>query len=130
MTLRDVSSRLDQHLASMTGLPPVAWPNVQFNPPVDTLYISVANVPADSTMFSMSRSENVPGIYRINIYAPVNKGPAEAENMAGKLEDHFKATRDLGNGLMIENISFSTAISGDAYYMLPMSINWRVLISG
>lgn len=124
--LRDVTSKLDQHLAAMTGLPPVAWPNVQFDPPSDTLYIAVMNMPADGTLYSMERFQNTPGVYRINIYAPANKGPAQAENMADQIADHFRASSNLGDGLFIEEINFSPGISDDAHYMLPISINWRV----
>lgn len=124
--LRQVSSKLDQRLVEMTDLPPVAWPNVAFTPNSEELYLSVMNMPADGVMYSMERFQNTPGVYRINIYSPANRGPALAEEMGDKIAAHFREQSNMGDGLFIEEINFSPAISDDVYYMLPMSINWRV----
>jgi len=124
--LRQVSSQLDQHLASMPNLPPVAWPNVSFTPESDVLYLSVMNMPADGVMYTLGRRENTPGVYRINVNAPVNGGPAEAENMAETIAAYFRSNSEIGDGLTIEEINYSPGFVNEAYYTIPLSINWRV----
>lgn len=127
--LREVSAALDQHLASMSNLPPVAWPNVNFVPP-DTIHIAVMNMPADGVMYGLERKQNTPGVYRINIYAPANKGPAEAENLADEIASHFRSNSTPIDNLFIEEINFSPAVFNDSDYMLPISINWRYFHDG
>jgi len=124
--LRDVGSKLDAHLASMPNLPPVAWPNFQFDPPESGVYIVVMNMPADGTLYSFNYQQNTPGVYRINVYGSANKGPAEVENVADQIASHFRSNNSMGDSLFIEEINFSPAISDEADYMLPISINWRV----
>lgn len=124
--LRDVTSRLDQELASISGIPSIAWPNVDFTPDTTQPYVSVQNTPAEGTMYSMARGQNTPGFYSLNIYAPQGKGPAQAESIADTIADHFAANRDLGGNLYIEEINFRPGISDDPFYVIPLDINWRV----
>ena len=121
---REVTSALDQIIASLPDAPPIAFPNVNFTPP-DGLYLAVMNMPADGIMYNMNRAQNTPGVYRINVYAPANKGPAEAENMADSIAAHFRASSEPIPNLFIEEINFSPAVSTDSEYLLPISVNWR-----
>jgi len=61
---REVTSALDQIIASLPDAPPIAFPNVNFTPP-DGLYLAVMNMPADGVMYNFSRAQNTPGVYRI-----------------------------------------------------------------
>lgn len=124
--LRDVSSRLDQELASISDLPPIAWANVDFEPDTSQGYISVQNTPAEGTIYNMDRGQNTPGFYSINIYVPQGTGPAEAENIADTIANHFASNRELGGNLYIEEINFGPGMTDDPFYMIPLDINWRV----
>jgi len=121
---REVTSALDQRIASLPDAPPIAFQNVNFTPP-EGLYLTVMNMPADGIMYNFNRAQNTPGVYRINVYAPANKGPAEAEDMADKIAEHFRAVSEPIPQLFIEEINFSPAVSTDSEYLLPISINWR-----
>ncbi len=128
--LREVSAALDQRLSSLPNLPPVAFPNMNFTPPNSGPYLAVMNMPADGLLYSLRRKQNTPGVYRINIYAPVNKGPAEAENLGDRIAQHFRSESNPIPQLFIEEINFSPAITDDAEYLLPISINWRYFHDG
>jgi len=121
---REVTSALDQRIFAMQDAPPIAFPNVNFDPP-EGLYLVVMNMPADGIMYNFNRAQNTPGVYRVNIYAPANKGPAEAENMADKIANHFRDDNEPIPHLFIEEINFSPAVSTESEYLLPISVNWR-----
>jgi len=124
--LRDVTSRLDQELASISGVPAIAWPNVDFTPDTTQPYISVKNIPADGSMYSMERGQETPGTYMINVYAPQGRGPAQAENIADLIADHFATNRELGRNLYITEINFRPGITDDPFYLVPLNITWVV----
>jgi hypothetical protein len=121
---REVTSALDQRLVAMTDVPPIAFPNVNFDPP-EELYLVVMNMPADGIIYNFNRAQNTPGVYSVNIYAPANEGPAEAENMADKIAEHFREVSEPIPNLFIEEINFAAAVSTDSEYLLPVTINWR-----
>jgi len=121
---REVTSALDQKMAALPDAPPIAFPNVNFTPP-DGLYLVVMNMPADGVMYNFKRAQNTPGVYSVNIYAPANRGPAEAENMADKIAEHFRADSSPISQLFIEEINFNAGVSTDSEYLLPVTINWR-----
>jgi hypothetical protein len=124
--LRDVTSRLDQEIASVSGIPAIAWPNVDFKPDTTQPYVSVKNIPADGTMYNMKRGQETPGTYMVNVYAPQGRGPAQAENIADSIANHFASNRDLGGNLYIEEINFRPGIADDPFYVVPLNITWVV----
>jgi len=121
---REVTSALDQRLVAMTDVPPIAFPNVNFDPP-EELYLVVMNMPADGIIYNFNRAQNTPGDYSVNIYAPANEGQAEAENMADKIAEQFREVSEPIPNLFIEEINFAAAVSTDSEYLLPVTINWR-----
>ena len=124
--LRDVTSRLDQELASISGIPSIAWPNVDFTPDTTQPYISVNNIPADGVLYSMARGQETPGTYMVNVYAPQGRGPAQAQNIADLIADHFSSNRELSGNLYIKEINFRPGIPDDPFYLVPLNITWVV----
>jgi len=124
--LRDVTSRLDQQLDSVPGIPDIAWPNVDFTPDTTKPFVSPKNIPADGILYNMDRGQETPGTYMVNVYAPQGKGPAEAEIIADTIGTHFAANRELGNNLFIEEINFRPGMSDDPFYVVPLDIKWIV----
>jgi len=123
--LRDVSSALDQHLSTMTGLPDVAWPNVNFNPDASKIHLQVSNLPADGTLYSFDYGQETPGVYQVSVAAPTGNGHGAAQQMADKIRDHFASNRKIGD-VHIESINFGPAQFDEAWYVIPVSINYRI----
>lgn len=123
--LRDVTAALDQHLASMPGLPDVAWANTSYEPNVGDVHLQVSVLPAGGTLYSLDHQQNTPGIYQVSVAAPIGKGSGAAHNMADKVRDHFAANRKIQD-VHIESIDFGPALFDDVWYVIPVSINWRV----
>jgi len=123
--LRDISAALDQHLSTMAGLPDVAWPNVSYVPDASQLHLQVSNLPADGTIYSFEYGQETPGVYQVSVAAPTGKGAGAAQNMADKIRDHFASNRKIGD-VHIESINFGPAQFEEAWYVIPVSINWRV----
>lgn len=122
--LREVTAALDGHLATMSGLPDVAWHNISFEPDSSAIHLQVSMLPADGTLYSITHQQDTPGIYQVSVAAPVGDGPGAAQEMADKVRDHFASNR-LINGVHIEAINFGPAQIEEQWYIIPVSIDWR-----
>jgi hypothetical protein len=127
MDIRVVSKTLDVRLSQMPSLPPVAWPNIDFKPDIDTIYLRPSNLPANGSLFNMNYAQETPGVYQVSVAGPVGDGAGLIEQVASDVSAHFGAVRSLDNNIFIESIDVAPAIIDDVYYTVPVSINWRII---
>jgi len=127
MDIRTVSKTLDVRLSQMPNLPPVAWPNIDFKPDIEVIYLRPSNLPANGSLFNMDYAQETPGVYQVSVAGPVGNGAGEIEQMASDVSSHFGAVRNLDNNIFIESIDVAPAVIDDVWYTVPVSINWRVI---
>lgn len=127
MDIRLVSKTLDVRLSQMPSLPPVAWPNIDFKPDIDTIYLRPSNLPANGSLLNMDYSQDTPGVYQVTVAGPVGDGAGLIEQVASEVSDHFGSQRTLDNNIFIESIDVAPAIIDDVWYSVPVSINWRFI---
>lgn len=108
----------------------VAWENVPFTPPADTIYLAVHDMPATPRTLDLGlRCRVYSGVYQINIVAPVGTGRSAAVTLAGRVAELFPEGQEVeGNGFIC-SISGAPGIfrgiSTDVSYTVPVSLNYR-----
>lgn len=125
----DVSAALDSRLNGMTDLPPVAWPNVAYEPTIGTLWLRPTLLPADTvaaTLGSTGTDENL-GVYQVSVFAPSGTGKGAAVVMADAIAERFKPMTKLTyNGLLVRCVtaSIGSAVQNGDWYHVPVYINY------
>lgn len=128
----DISAALDGHLAGMTDLPEVAWPNKEFDPTKGTLFIRPTVIMGDTVGGTLGADieDFYSGFYQVDVSAPAGEGKNEAILMADKIADKFKRdTIITENGREIHCLH-STPLSPNndgTWYVIPVQINFDVL---
>lgn len=122
----DLSAALDTNLNTMTGLPPVAWQNIKYEPVNGTLYIRPTLLPADSTVATIGTGTDInQGIYQIDIFSPLDEGKNEAMLMSDTIAEQFKRDKELvynGRTVVIRSTSQRIMSNEDswAHYMVEV----------
>lgn len=85
---------------SVTGDPPVAWPNIPFPDEGDDkpdTFVAVRHFPNNNTRLMMRGGDPHmrQGILQFTIYTPLNEGYETATTIAGEIADHFPADLNL-----------------------------------
>jgi len=97
---RDISAALDQQLSIMSGLPPVAWENQEYEPTLGTLWLRATNLQGET--LAVTENDRTVGVYQIDIFSELNVGKSESMTMADLIVDHFKQDSELTyNGVMV-----------------------------
>lgn len=121
----DSEDALNAHLATMPGLPAVAWPNV--NTPAAKPYLEVAvfrNIPLRLTFGGYHRR---PGIYQVTVVALEGKGTGPAGEIAEAIRDHFpadlKLSTDAGRTVRItQEPQIAGGLQDQGQYRIPVSV--------
>jgi hypothetical protein len=127
---KDLSAALEARLATLSGLPAVAWPNLNYVPTLGTLFIRPTILPAETvgaTMGTSTGTDSQSGIYQIDIFAPSGVGRSATTTLADAIADHFSPLTELTyNSQIVTIISVSQGVAyvEDAWYHTPIEIKY------
>lgn len=126
-TFANIQAALDTRLSTLSGLPTVAWPNVATTPVEGTTYIRPTLLPASSELGGLTDNKVHRGIYQVDIFVQLEKGPAALLALQDSITTHFEADRDLtvsGTTVFILAVSPSRGLRVESWYMGFVEINY------
>ena len=102
-----------------------AYPNAAFTKPAPTVaWASVFNIPATTAPLSLSDSDEMPGVFQIDLNYPLNKGAGAAQAMAQQIRAHFKRGTRV-SGVEIGAVSYVPVGPLDGWYRGVVSVEYR-----
>lgn len=120
----DIIAALDAHLVALADGTPIAWPNLDYDPSLGTVYYRPRYLPVDTSQVSMGSAgkDKTLGIYQIDIMHPKGGG------RSGKIDplaDHFKRGSVIaynGVSVVVRTVALGTPINDGAWYAIPVSV--------
>lgn len=109
---------------------PVSWPNANFRPPDDGLYMAVKHFPNGTSRYSQGGADpqQYIGILQLTVVTPLNKGPANATQIASEVAEHFNTGLIMRSGNVKVTVTkapeVATAITTDSSYDVPVSVEY------
>lgn len=122
-----IQSILNNHLASISGLPPILWENTTLElDDIDT-YLEVHLFPADDYYpFLGDNTVNINGIYQINVVTPKSIGWGQAAQYVDILRQNFYRGQVLTDGDLYIKIKQTNVANGinttEGTYVVPVSV--------
>ena len=129
----EIQAALFDRVADLVLSPvlPVSWPNANFRPPADGLYMAVKLFPNGTSRYSQrgSDAQQYIGILQITVVTPLNKGPSNATQIAGEVAEHFNTGLIMRSGdvkvIVTKAPEIATAITTDSSYDVPLSVEYE-----
>ena len=130
MSHRKISAALSSRLNTLTDAPPIAFENVEFTPVDGTTWLRESYLPANSATVGLGPggSTDFVGVYQISIYIPLDDSKFEAHELVDSITTHFARGTGLdfdGQGVIIEQVNIAQGLPSGAWWLLPVSVNWR-----
>lgn len=130
MTQQLIRAALDTRLATMPGLPPIAYEGDNYAPVAEVTYAKadlMPRRPANPTLDEQTQDNG--GVYQISLYFPRGTDTGTMDALAGAIQTHFAAGTRLTAGIISLRIEGTPAISagfptGDRW-LVPVSIRYR-----
>jgi hypothetical protein len=128
MSTAETSMAMMQRLAGMSGVPDVAWPNVEpgFDEQAVDLYLEVAFFRNRPDRLTISGNHRLPGIMQVTVSGKQGSGVRAAEEMAEAIRARFPTDQKItdADGHSVR-VTETPEIAGG----LPDQGRWRVPVS-
>jgi hypothetical protein len=127
MTFGDIEQAIGEHLATMPGVPPIAWPNRDF-PPGDT-FVEFRHVPGERVDDVIAGGYPYQtGIVLVTVVTEAGKFNTEANEVSQAIADRFPKALRLasGGGNVVLNAPSSpgTPFQDKAYWRQPIRVSY------
>ena len=102
-----------------------AYPNAMFPKPAPSVaWASVFVIPATTAPLSIRDSDEMAGVFQIDLNYPINSGSGAAQAKADAIRAHFKRGTVL-SGVELGTVSVANLGPVDGWYRVAVSINYR-----
>ena len=103
--------------------------NTSFIKPAKTVaWASVFNLPAQTSALSLRDSDEMAGVYQIDVNYPIDGGPGSALSMADAIRAWFKRGTSVG-GVEIGAVTVNQGAPIDGWYRVSVSVFYRAFVS-
>lgn len=126
-TFTNIQAALDTKLSTLSGLPAVCWPNTKYSPTENTTFLRPTLLSNTSELATLNSYHLHKGIYQIDIFVALEKGPAAMLTLQDSIKAHFENGRRLTAGsdiIYIQAISPGQGIRENAWFMGHVDINY------
>lgn len=122
----DVQSALETRLSGTPSLPPVAWPNTNYNPILGTTFIRPTIFYTDTTTDTLSGQHSLNGFYQIDVFVKANSGSKILNQWISTLYNRYnnQALTTPSGVVYIKNISPSSPRRDESWYTAYVEINF------
>ena len=111
-----------------------AYPNEAFNsttkpkPPTTTAWAAVFNIPAPTSALSLRDSDEMAGVFQIDLNYPLNAGAGAVQTKADAIRAHFK------RGITVAGVELGTVSAidlgpTDGWYRVVVSVAYRSFVA-
>jgi hypothetical protein len=106
-----------------------AYPNAAFTKPgPGVAWASVFVIPAQTAALSLSDSDEMAGVFQIDLNYPLNGGAGAAQAMAEQIRTHFKRGARAGD-VELGTVSYAALGPVDGWYRGVVSVEYRAMVA-
>ena len=132
---KDINTALSVRLAELqtAGVPPIAWENAEYTPVEGTLYLRESFLPniKDAVGVAHTSADDYEGLYQVSVMDGRGDRRFDAQEQARLISLHFpRGAEYTYNGVTVKitGTRLASAITGDGWYQIPVTISWRALV--
>jgi hypothetical protein len=97
-------------------------------PPTTAAWASVFVIPAQTAALSLSDSDEMAGVFQIDLNYPLNGGAGAAQVMADQIRTHFKRGTRAGD-VELGTASYAPLGPVDGWYRGVVSVEYRAMVA-
>ena len=106
-----------------------AYPNAAFTKPTaSTAWAAVFNIPAPTSALSLRDSDEMAGVFQIDLNYPLNAGAGAAQTKADAIRAHFKRGTTVA-GVELGTVSAISVGPTDGWYRMVLSVAYRSFVA-
>jgi hypothetical protein len=128
MSYTSLQQALDEHLKTVTGLPPLNEENTRAVPKTNVAWSRSTFLPAVPLIESLGASgkQRKQGLFQIDLYYPIGTGVADANEMADTVLSYFSSSADITSSprIYIDRSWREPGKTLDNFYYVSVLVSW------
>ncbi len=122
----NIEAALHTRLATLSGSPAVAWPNVHYQPTENTTFLRPTILPAATVLNTLAGMEEHKGIYQVDVYVPAEKGVSALNTLLDSIQSLFKSNKTITatDVVFVQAVSRSPAVRDEAWFTGFVEVNY------
>lgn len=124
--LTNIEAALNTRLATLSGSPPVQWPNTRYQPVENTAFIRPTLLPAQTVLETLDGSEIHKGIYQVDVFVPLEKGVSAIDTLLDSIASLYRSNKIMTatNTIWVQGISRGPANREESWYTSYIEVNY------
>ena len=132
----DIRAALEVELSNISGIPDIAYENVNYSPTTDQSFVVPRLIPVSRrpAVRGTNPQKRYEGIFRVSCYVAEGNGPSAADTLANLVIDTFDATTDISytnasSETIIVSVDYAERNEGrpvDNWYEVVVDIGWYI----
>jgi Bacteriophage related domain of unknown function len=126
----EILRALETRLATIPGLPDIAWPNIAYEPSPTKLYLRPNNLPVKPLPIGLADADDIrrDGLFQVDVFAPKNKGSKTAMDMAEAVNTLFSKgtviTTTSGYKIKITSVAVEEGQVAGSHFAVPVLVQY------
>lgn len=127
----NIRAALETTLSSVSGVPSIAWENLQFSPTTGQPFVKPRLIPTrrEPAVRGTNPQMYYQGVFLVECYVPEGNGPAAGDDLADKIIEAFEAATDVSHSGTIVSIRYAEREMAELdgpFYKIPVQIGWYI----
>jgi len=127
--MNDIRAVLENHLRTMSGVPPIATPNIKFDPDENILFVRAQFIPRSRRpdVRGPNPMQRYEGLYNLLVCSPTYVGEGAGLEAADSLLARFDATTDItrnGVTVRIDYAELGLSYQDTPFFCTPVVVSW------
>ncbi len=122
----NIEIALNTRLATISGSPSIAWPNTEFKPVENVLFLRPTLLPVGSTLNQLNGQELHKGIYQVDVHVPLEKGVLVVNALLDSIKALFSSNKTLvaTDTVFIQEVGLGKTQRQESWYVGMVEIHY------
>jgi len=122
----NIEIALNTRLATLSSIPPVAWPNIAFVPVENATFLRPTLMPVSSQLNQLNGVELHKGIYQVDVFVPLEKGIATIDGLLDGIKSLFSSSKTLTatDTIFIQEVGLGKAQRQESWFVGFVEIHY------
>lgn len=127
----EIRAALETHLDGTSGIPDVAWQNLDYKPTTGTPFIKFQFQPnfREIAIIATNPRQHYRGLCTFLLHYPENSGPGASQEVVDTLVDRFEAATDITHSsttITIESVRQGVPYDDPPWFVTPVVVTWFI----
>ncbi len=119
-----IEQALNSRLSTLPGSIPIAWPNYEYTPIINTTYIRPTLLPANGDLLTLDGGYIHTGLYQIDVFCKVGNSTKTLNTLLESIYSLYTENKVLDSNIFVQSVTFEKRNIEDTCFMGSITVQY------